>query len=125
MEQDVHNILSWSDGDIVLLVCGGKPVDLYCLSSTGEACLAAQLMCLRALWSKLGDGRGQQGEESRSVLRDALRSSNEEVQWNQAAVALTPVQSVLFLSGVGFTCICDTNSMLPHSGESDCLWDAV
>ena len=64
-------------------------------------------MCLRALWSKLGDAGGQQGEESRSVLRDALRSSNEEVQCNQAAVALTPVQSVLFLSGVGFTSICD------------------
>ena len=78
-------------GDIVLLGCSGQPVDLYCPSLTGEACLAAQLVCLRALWSRLGDGGGQRGEESRSVLRDALRSSNEEVQCNQAAIALTLV----------------------------------
>lgn len=87
------------------LSCWGAVVSLYCPSSTGEACLAAQLMCLRALRSRLGDGGDQQGEESRSVLRDALRSSNEEVQCNQAAIALTLVQGVLFLSVVGFTSI--------------------
>ena len=96
----------------------------FILPLTGDACLAAQLVCLRALRNRAWDRGAQQGEESSTVISEALRRSNDEVQCPLGStIILTVVQFVLFVT---LLALCEMKlNVVSCAVEGDCLWHAV